>query len=216
MSEMNDFPRRVLVSYAAPDAYAPRCLELLERLGYAVVDPDAYESVADPDARPDAVLADERSLGEVRDDGCGPVPIVALVGRHGVTGADSRLVGAVPRPAGLHELYRVLQQVLEEQPRTTPRIDTHLVASCRDESGSCWSATVLSLSANGCLVRSPQPLLMGSKLELELDAPRIGPLELSAEVAYQLPPDVGLVFSSLEVGTRRALERGVAEMIAER
>lgn len=216
MPNSNVDPRRILVSYASPDAYAPRCVDLLERLGYAIVEPEVFESVAGPDARPDAVLADERSLGEVSDDGCGPVPIVALVGRHGVTGADPRLVGAVPRPAGLHELYRVLQQVLEERPRCAPRIETHLVASCRDLDASCWTATVLSLSASGCLLRSPQPLLMGSKLQLELDPPRIGPIEVEAEVAYQLPPDVGLVFSSLEVATRRALERGIAEMLADR
>ena len=67
--------------------------------------------------------------GEVPDDDPESLPIVVLTGRHGVTGADQRIVGAIRRPAGMHELYRLIQQVMEETPRSTPRVPTHLPVS---------------------------------------------------------------------------------------
>jgi hypothetical protein len=214
MPTSDSLPRRVLVSYAAPDAFAPSTVMLLGRLGYAILDPDAYAEQADPDDRPDALMVDERQLAEVPDDGGPPIPIVALASRHGVTGADSRVIGAVPRPAGLHDLYRVLQQVLEEVPRSTPRVPTHLQARCFSAESGAWRSSLLMLSENGCLLRCPEPLLLGSKLNLRFDLPNYGEVELNAEVAYQLPPDLGLVFSSTAPRTREALLDFISEALA--
>ena len=214
MTRADALPRRVLVSYAAPDAFAPTSVSLLTRLGYAIFDSEAFAEQSDPDDRPDAFVVDERLLAEVPDDGGPPIPIVALVGQHGVTGADVRVMGAVPRPAGLHELYRVLQQVLEDEPRNSPRVPTHLAARCCAEDAGAWRASVLMLSENGCLLRSPEPLLLGSKLSLRFDLPRRGEIELAAEVAYQLPPDLGLVFSGVEAGVRRAIVDFISEALA--
>ena len=205
MPNPDGLPRRVLVCFAAPDAFASMTVSLLGRLGYAIVDPEAFAEQAAPDDRPDAFLVDERLLAEVPDDGGPSIPIVVLTGRHGVTGADVRVMGAVPRPAGLHELYLVLQRLLEEQPRSSPRVATHLTAQCTAEDSGGWRGTVLMLSENGCLLRSPEPLLLGSKLSLRIDLPGRGEIEVSAEVAYQLPPDLGLVFSGAEAEVRRAI-----------
>ena len=214
MANVDLLPRRFLVTYAAPDAFAEKTLGLLARLGYAILDPDAYAAEAGADDRPDAFLVDDRSLAEVPDDGGPPIPIVALAGKHGVTGADVRVMGAVPRPAGLHDLYRVLQQVLEERPRSSPRVPTHLAARCvADESGA-MRGSILMLSENGCLLRCPEPLLLGSKLSLRFALPRYGEVDVSAEVAYQMPPDLGLVFSSTDAAKREAIVEFVSEALA--
>jgi hypothetical protein len=213
MPASNALPRRVLVAYAAPRAFAPSTVSLLSRLGYQILDPEAYAEQAAADDRPDAYLVDERELADVPDDGGPAIPVVVLTGRHGVSGSDVRIMGAVPRPAGLHDLYRVLQQVLEERPRSSPRVPTHLSARCWAEATGAWRGTVLMLSENGCLLRSPEPLLLGSKLSLRFDLPRRGQIELQAEVAYQLPPDLGLVFSAAEAEVRGALVDFVREAL---
>ena len=101
----------------------------------------------------------------LEEDG-GAVPMIVLTGRNGVTGTDPRIIGAVRRPAGLHDLYRLIQEALEETPRATPRIPTHLPARCR-RNGQEWKASVLSLSENGCLLRTAQPVPLGTQVEIE-------------------------------------------------
>ncbi len=83
--------------------------------------PAAFDDqrIQQPDLRPDLLLVDERRLAEVMPGdtvGYDSVPIVLLCGRHGATGADPRIVGAVKRPAGLHDLYRLLQQIFPVAP----------------------------------------------------------------------------------------------------
>jgi hypothetical protein len=160
--------------------------------------------------RPDLRIVDERSLAEVPEESGGAVPIVVLSGRHGVTGADPRIVGAVRRPAGLHELYRLVQQVLEDTPRTSPRVPTHLVAHCAYR-GREWQGAILSLSENGCLMRSAEPVNLGAALELSFTLPRHGRVDLGGEVAYQLVPDLGVVFT----GTKRAHREAIAAFVGE-
>jgi hypothetical protein len=208
-------PRRLLVSLAAPEAYAPTTLGMLAKLGYRVVEPESVPAACEALGleRPDLLLVDERSLAEVDDGEDPPLPIVALCGRHGVTGADARIVGALHRPAGLHELYRLLQQVLEDAPRTTPRVATHLPARCRRD-GREWRSAVLSLSVNGCLLRSPEPLLFGSRLTLDFELPRHGGVEVEAEIAYQLVPDLGVVFNATSPRVRAAIDGYVSAALA--
>jgi hypothetical protein len=128
-----------------------------------------------------------------------------LTGRHGTSGADARIIGAIRRPAGMHELFRLIQQVSEDTPRSTPRVPTHIAARCRKD-GREWSATVLSLSENGCLIRTPEPLLLGSRVNLSFSLPASGDIELEAELAYQLLPDVGLIFHGTSTSQRQAIE----------
>jgi len=210
-------PHRVLVMYAAPEAFAPRTRLLFHKLGYSIVDPDELSALmASGDCeRPDLRIVDERSLGEVPEDSGPQVPIVVLSGRHGVTGADSRIVGAVRRPAGLHELYRLVQQVLEDTPRSSPRIPTHLPARCRVGERE-WASSVLSLSENGCLMRSPETPTLGTRLEMSFALPRAGMLRIDAEIAYQLVPDLGIVFNGTSPAVRDAIKTYVQDALAGR
>ena len=205
-------PQRVLVTHAAPAAFAPATLSILSKLGYAIVEPEVFARLADEYDRPDLYIVDERSLAEVPDDGGSPIPIVVLTGRHGVTGADVRIAGAIKRPAGLHELYRLVQLVLEDTPRTTPRVPTHIPARCRHQDKE-WQSALVSLSENGGLMRSPEPPLLGSRLSLSFELPRSGPLELDAEIAYQLVPDVGVIFNGAPPSVREAIVAYVTEAL---
>jgi hypothetical protein len=210
--EATDLTRRILVLHGAPDLFSGSDRLVLARLGYSILTPEEFEergrTLDRP--RPDLRLVDERQLGEVPEDGGCSVPIVALTGRHGVTGVDPRIVGALPRPPGMHDVYRVAQQVLEDTPRATPRIPVHLAATCRRQ-GKEWRGVVLSLSENGCLLRTPEPLMLGSQLEISFRLPRVGTLELEAESAYQLVPDFGLVFHA----TAPADRAGILEYVTE-
>ncbi|HEY8156117.1 MAG TPA: PilZ domain-containing protein [Myxococcota bacterium] len=213
--EGNKLPQRLLVTHAAAEAYAPMARAILFKLGYRIVEPGECPAVAAELGleRPHLRLVDERSLADVEDEEDPPVPIVVLCGRHGVTGADPRIVGAIRRPAGLHEIYRLVQQVLEDTPRSTPRVPTHLTARCRRD-GREWRGAVLSLSENGCLLRTPETLLLGSRLSLGFELPRSGQIELDAEVAYQLIPDLGVVFNATSPGVREAIGSFVSSALA--
>ncbi len=208
--------RRLLVAHAQPEAFAPLARSILARTGYRII---AVEEISQlppsiGQRRPDLRLVDERRLGEVPDEGdAGSVPIILLTGRHGVSGVDPRIVGAVARPAGLHELYRLLQAILEDRPRSTPRVPTHLPARFRRE-GREWTASVLSLSENGCLVRCAEPINLRTDVEIEFPLPRAGNIWTPAEVAYQLPPDLGLVFYSTPAAARRSIAEFVLESMA--
>jgi hypothetical protein len=112
----------------------------------------------------------------------------------------------------MHELFRLIQQVTEETPRTTPRVATHISARCHKQ-GREWPVTLLSLSENGCLVRSPEPVLLGSRMDIEFALPREGGLQLEVETAYQLLPDVGLIFHGIPTRQRQAIGRFVTDVL---
>lgn len=210
--------KRTIIYHASRDALGPRTDVILSRLGYQMLLPETFRKLQEehPSLRAELLVVDERRFEEVAErgsrEGEGALPIVLLTGKKGVTGGDPRIVGAAKRPAGLHDLYRLMQQVFEDYPRSTPRVATYLDASCESNSGS-WKGRVLSLSENGCLIRSPEAILLGQKLRVELDLPRDGRVELVAEATYQLLPDTGLVFNALEPSAREALGRFVTEAI---
>jgi hypothetical protein len=213
----NSLPRRRLVAYAPKHAFVDKAVSILARLGYRILTSEEFSQQAEDDElappRPDLYIVDERRLAEVpEDEGESPIPIIVISGRHGVTGADPRIVGAVRRPAGLHDLFRLLQQTFEEQPRTVPRVSMHLKAVCRLRDQE-WSSLLLSLSENGCLLRSPEPLPLGTRLDLSFDLPKAGPMKLCAEAAYQLVPDLGLVFSGIRPSVRDAISGYVADVL---
>jgi len=207
---------RLIVYHASRDALGPKTCEILGRLGYQIVESEEYETrrEAENGLRPDLLLVDERRLveAEIYDDGENSPPIVLLCGRQGTTGADSRIVGAVKRPAGLHDLYRLMQQVFEDTPRSTPRIATQLLAHC-GSGDRLWDGRVLSLSENGCLMRSSESIPLGQEIKLDLMLPNTGALSLDAEAAYQLLPDIGLVFNSMSPADRKMLGRFVSQTL---
>ncbi len=213
--------RHFLVTYSREEAFAPHARSILARLGYAIWTEKEYDEIrgaldsstgADIDI--EMRIVDEHRLRDLsRADDAGDVPITLLTSRRGIRSEDPRVVAAVKRPAGLHDLYRVLPQFFEERPRSTPRVPTHLRARC-DQNGRRFGAAVVSLSESGCLLRSSEPVLLGSTLKLSFHLPRVGDVEVVAESAYQMVPDLGLVFSATPVHVREAIECYVKEALA--
>ena len=210
--------KRTIVHHGSRDALGPQTDVIMSRLGYRMVLPDTFARMCEenPMQRADLLLVDERRLGEVladSEDAAGPVvPIVLLTGKHGAIDTDPRVVGAIKRPAGLHDLYRLVQQIFEDKPRSTPRIATQLSARC-ERGDRNWEGRVLSLSENGCLMRSTEAITLGQRIQLEFSLPGTGSICLDAEAAYQLLPDVGLVFSSVAPSHRKTLEQFVTQSI---
>jgi hypothetical protein len=207
---------KLIVALARPEAFVDKTLQILRRLGYQIVNREEFDGLhratGDSDGLP-LFLADERSLDELPGHDADEMPrVVLLSGRQGATGQDPRIVAAVKKPVGLHDLYRVLQELFQDTPRAAPRVSTHLRATCtrRDRS---WEGVLLSLSENGGLLRSNEPLPLGSKFVLEFDLPRLGPIRLEAEAAYQILPDIGVVFSGLDSQIRDAIEAHVRHTI---
>jgi PilZ domain len=212
---LQSLPSRLLVAYVHPEAFVDSSRLILSRLGYHIVPPEDFErmraSSAGADRQADLLIVDERRLADVPADPA--TPIILLSGRDGMKGVDNpRVIGAIRRPAGLHDLYRLAQQVFEDTPRTTPRVSTHLHARC-ERGGQSWEAAVLSLSENGCLLRSEQSPPLGSCFELSFALPVAGTLALRAEAAYQLVPDLGVVFSGIAAEARQAIGRFVSQAI---
>lgn len=208
--------RRSILCFASADALGPRTDVMLSRLGYRMLTPELFDALRaeEPTLRPEMLVVDERRMDEAMAyaEGEETLPIVLLTGRQGASGEDQRVVGAVMRPAGLHDLYRLMQQVFEDVPRSTPRVATALEAHC-ESGGARWKGQVLSLSENGCLIRSAEAILLGQRLQLELRLPQAEGIEVEAEATYQLLPDTGLVFNALDAESREALGRFVAETI---
>ena len=80
-------------------------------------------------------------------------------------------------------------------------------------SGQVGQSALVSLSENGGLMRSPEPPLLGSRLSLSFELPRSGLLELDAEIAYQLVPDVGVIFNGAPPSVREAISAYVTEAL---
>ena len=206
---------RNLISYAQPTAYVPRTTAILGRLGYRIVAADAFaqERERGEAGEPDMLIVDERRLEEVPDvDLPGSPPILLLTGRRGASVLNSRIVGAVRKPAGLHDLYRVAQEIFEDTPRGLPRVATDLAVRCTRDGGS-FDGSLVSLSENGGLLRTEGDLPLGACFDLHLELPHSGSIALRAEAAYQLLPGLGIVFSGLAPRARAAIADFVAEAI---
>ena len=216
--DLQPLPCRKLVAYASADDFADNTIQILGRMGYDILSPERFEKLrsgpdGDPNRRPDLLLVDELRLRELPESGAvSDVPILLFARGNAAPEGDTRIVAAIKPPVGMHDLYRLLQQVLEDRPRTTLRVATELSAVCR-RSGHEWNATLVSLSENGCLLRSPEPVPLGTSLQLAFELPGSGTVHVDAETAYQLLPDLGLVFSSIAPRIRQAITRYVEELL---
>lgn len=219
MSAPSSLPRRrLIVAFAPENAFAPMARSMLARLGYAIVPVEELPLLpGDPSQhRPQLRLVDEGRLARVPPDDPGepPVPIVLLTRRSPADTRDPRIIGAVRKPAGMHELYRVIQQIFEEKPRSTPRVDTELAARCRMGERE-WPVALLCLSENGCLLRSREPLPLGSRVELVFELPQGERVETEAEASYLLISDLGMVFHATPAAKRHAIQTFVARQLLD-
>jgi len=206
--------RHLILSLARPEAYVPMARSILGRIGYAILSPEEWrENDALAERAPELCILDERQLAEALGSDIAATPLVVLSGRGRAPIEDRRVVGVVARPAGLHELFRLFQEALEPIARGSLRALTNLPVRLR-HAGREWQGSLLSLSENGCLVRSPEPMELGAQLEVAFDLPRAGRIETQAETSYQLLPDTGLVFQATPPASRRAIQTFVEELLA--
>lgn len=207
--------RHLILSIARPEAYVPMARSILGRIGYAILSPDEWkEHEALAERAPGLCILEEPQLAGIAPGSViAATPLVVVCGRGRSQIEDRRVVGAVAKPAGLHELYRLFQQALEPIARGSLRALTNLPVRLRRE-GREWHGSLLSLSENGCLVRSPEPMELGDQLEVAFDLPRGGRIETRAETSYRLLPDTGLVFQATTPSSRRAIVSFVEELLA--
>lgn len=200
--------RRRIASHAREEDYTPVARVLLRKLGYAIL---PVEELAVPPA-PDLRIVDARRLAEIPPDA--PEPILLLGGRRDRGIDDPRVVGVVARPAGPHELYRLLQATLEKHPRSVPRVSASLEAIARSDETS-WPLRVLSLSENGCLAAGDPLPPLDAHLRLELSLPGQQRIEVPAHAAYETGARLGLVFQGMHLSTRRLLQAAVTALLVQ-
>ena len=206
--------RRLILSFARPEAFVPLARAILGRMGYAILSPEEWQGSEELARRvPELCLVDERRLPELPRDAFAATPVILLTAKGFAGSEDRRVVGAIARPAGLHELYRLLQQTLEATARGCLRVPTNLPVRLHGPDRE-WHGALLSLSENGCLVRTSDPIDLGAELEIAFELPRVGLIQTRAETAYQLVSETGLVFQATPAASRRAILSFVVENLA--
>jgi hypothetical protein len=198
------YTRRVEVHVPSLDL-SPGVERALERLGYELV--RASRNSVEPDAR----IVEAGQLNRLKAKATAPI---ILIGGPRDDGADDpRVVGAVRPPAGLLDLYSILQVALEEHPRAVPRIPTALPArSLRD--GVDTAGAILCLSEKGCLLRSASRLPGHGSLHLQFMLPDGGPIYTRAEPRQEEGNESGLAFHRLPEISRAAIAEFVMRSLS--
>ncbi len=202
---------RVILSLSPPHSYVPLARLKLSQAGYSVVSEDRWEAhYGNVRRAPDLVIVDAERAHELAG-----LPAILLYSRgQNVPWAPSA-VGSIERPAGFHDLYRLVQTALEPNPRATPRVPTSIKARVRDN-GSDVEGQVISLSRGGCLLRRDNPPDPGAEVALEFELPRCGTLSIVGRTVYRRAGEAGLVFRNLSAPASRGIQSFVEErMLSE-
>jgi len=205
---------RRIASYVPPQAYAPRVRAALESLGYEII-PVATRGRFDDDSwEPQLRIVDERHIDRVpAEDYLPRTPVLLLTGGERATWRDRRVVGSVPRPALLKDLYPILQQTLEDTPRVVARAPTELPGRCT-QSDRRWMGAVVSLSEKGCLFRTSESLAADQRLNLLFPLPLGQMVTARARVIGQQGESVGLIFDHMAPPIREAVAQYVEDRLA--
>ena len=195
--------RRCIASHASESDYAPTSRVLLWKLGYDLVPAEDAEA-------PELHVVREDRLGEIPMSAREPI-ILLTVGRNRRP-SEPRFVGRVRRPAGLHELYQLIQAALEETPRSVPRVPTSLEALATGE-GQQWKLVVESFSENGCLVSGDALPALETVLELDIELPWGERVSASGVAAYEQGGKLGLVFNGITLAARKSLAKVVTKLL---
>lgn len=200
--------RWTIECHTGPRAYAPRTRAALAGLGYDLVPADSKRP-RDPALR----LVDERRFDRIPSASEDPAtPIVSLTGTRPLEREDPRIVGCVVRPAALVELYRLIQEALEEHPRKVPRVPAQLAARCV-RGDRRWVAAVVSISQGGCLLQCSEPLEPGAHLNVQFALPA-GLMNARARVLHRREKYVGLAFFPLPEASCSAIDAFVTDRLA--
>jgi hypothetical protein len=198
------YSRRIEVR-APPLDFSPGVQRALERLGYELV--PAGRTGEAPEAR----IVAAAQLGQLSAEAA--APIILIGGPQSPGTGDPRVIGVVRPPAGLLDLYSLLQAALEAHPREVPRIPTALPArSLRD--GVDTPGAILSLSEKGCLLRSVSRLPGCGPLHLQFMLPDGGPIYTGAELRREAGNESGLAFQRLPEASRAAIAEFVMRSLA--
>lgn len=202
---------RLILSLSPPRSYLPLARLKLLQAGYSVLSEDRWEVLyAKLRRAPDLVIVDAEWASELGDR---PGILLYAAGQNVPWAASA--IGSIERPAGFHDLYRLVQTALEPNPRATPRVQTSIPARIRGASSSD-AAQVVSLSRGGCLLRRENPPSPGEEIAFEFELPRCGTLEIVGRTVYRRASEVGLVFRNLSAPASQGIQSFVEErMLAE-
>ena len=199
---------RVILSLAPPQSYVALARIKLSQAGYSVVSEESWEALYGNVGRaPDLVIVDSERSRELAG-----LPGILLYARGQSVPWSPTSVGTIERPAGFHDLYRLVQEALEANPRATPRVPTSIRARVRGASGA-GEAQVVSLSRGGCLLRREDLPAPGVELALEFELPRCGTVEIIGRTVYRRAKEAGLVFRNLSAPASQGIQSFVEERI---
>jgi hypothetical protein len=195
---------RTILSLSPPSSYAPLARIMLSQAGYSIISEQRWEAhYANVRRAPDLVIVDAERVSEL----AGLPGVILYAHGRSVPWAPSA-VGTIERPAGFHDLYRLVQAALEPNPRATPRVNTRIPARCKGD-----EAQVVSLSRGGCLLQHANPPEPGEEVSLEFDLPRLGTVELVGRTVYRRVNEAGVAFRELSHSASRGIQKFVEEQI---
>jgi len=184
--------------------FEPRVWTALVRLGYEL---EAERQSAEA---PNMHIVAASRLSQLSPEATEPI---ILIGEPRSRDADDpRVIGVVRPPAGLLDLYPLLQDALEAHPRAVPRIPTALPARSLRE-GVDTPGAILSLSEKGCLLRSASSLPGFGSLHLQFMLPDGGPIYTGAEPRHETGKESGLAFERLPEASRAAIAEFVTSSL---
>ncbi|TYO99893.1 PilZ domain-containing protein [Geothermobacter ehrlichii] len=212
---------------------------LLKRMGFDVVPAETVEIGLKMVRvlKPDLVLVDRFMPGVdgtelIRllkgDPALAEIPVV-LVSASEERGLEAearkyRADGYLLKPITPYALHRVLTRIFGRRDGPTRQ---RLRCSYREKvgllhAGSGMSLPAVSLSEGGIYLRHPDPLPVGSEVELLLPLPE-GELRLSGRVIYQkdvfrdslrIEPGMAILFENVDDGTRERLRSVISDLLA--
>jgi hypothetical protein len=205
---------RIIASYVSPHAFAPRTRAALVGLGYRVVAASTRGRFDDDSWQPDLRIVDDRHFEKLPVEEYLPrTPVIVLSGARRREWRDSRVVGEITRPAGLTDLYPLIQKALEEHPRRAARAATQLPARCT-RADRRWMGAIVSLSSAGCLFKTRSEMSPELDFNLLFPLPRGRMISTRARVKHCDGEQVGMSFTNPPDASRRAIAEFVAERLA--
>ena len=108
------------MSHAGANAYAPMTRVRLAKLGHMILLAEEFALLQDSEKiRPEVRIVEPTQLCELPGAG-DTTPIILIASDPKAAPADPRVSGCASRPAGLRELYGLIQSLTEHNPRATP------------------------------------------------------------------------------------------------
>ena len=212
--ERPHFSDKLIASYASPQAFAPRTRAALAGLGYRLIAASTRGRFDDDSWHPSLRIVDDRHLDKLPEENYLPrTPVIVLRGARPGHWRDPRVVGEAARPAGLADLYPLIQRALEDNPRGAPRTATQIPARCT-RADRRWMGAIVSLSVDGCLFQTRSDMSQGQEFNLLFPLPRGRMVSTRARVEHCYDNGVGMSFRSSPAAAREAIAEFVTERLA--